>query len=236
MFVVEGSLNVLAALESGAPVEAVFAGERADDAVRDAARQRDVPIHELEAGVIERVADTVTPQPVMATVGFVDRPLVDLEHADFVIVCAGVRDPGNAGTVMRTAEAAGANGVICTEGSVDVYNPKTVRASAGSMFRVPMVSGGDAVGVVNQLRNWGMTTIGAAAHGGADPARIDLRRRIALVLGNEATGIPASVAPAFDETATIPLRGDAESLNVAMAAAVLSFEVARQRRAIEAGG
>lgn len=236
MFVVEGSLNVVAALASSASVEAVYVGDDADEAVLGAARQRDVPVVELASGVIERVSDTVTPQPVMATVAFVDRPLADMESADFVVVCAGVRDPGNAGTVMRSAEAAGAGGVICTEGSVDVYNPKTVRASAGSIFRVPMVAGGDAVGVVNQLRHWGMTTISAAAHGGADPADIDLRRRIALVLGNEAAGLSTELGSAVDESVTIPLHGRAESLNVAMAAAVLSFEVARQRRTDGASG
>jgi TrmH family RNA methyltransferase len=233
VFVVEGSLNVMAALDAGAPVETVYVGPDADGVMVDTVRQRAVAVVEVENGVIERVSDTVAPQPMLATVGFVDRPLADLERADFLVVCAGVRDPGNVGTVLRSAEAAGANGVICTDGSVDVYNPKTVRASAGSIFRVPIVVGGEAVGVVSQLRDWGITTIAAAAHGGADPGATDLRRRIALVFGNESAGIPSEVDPIVDESVTIPLQGHAESLNVGMAAAVLSFEVARQRRAGE---
>ncbi len=227
---VEGSLNVMAALDAGAAVEAVYASDDADGAVLEAAGRRGVAVIELERSVIERVSNTVTPQPVLATVAFGDRPLAELATADFVVVCASVRDPGNLGTVLRSAEAAGADGVICTEGSVDVYNAKSVRASAGSVFRVPIVAGGDAVGVVNQLRRWGITTIGAAAHGGADPAATDLRRRVALVFGNEAGGIPVELLPVIDEAVTIPVRGEAESLNVAMAAAVLSFEVARQKR------
>jgi TrmH family RNA methyltransferase len=224
---------VIAALESDAEVEAVFTEGREDASVLEAQR-RAVDVFELDSGVIERVSDAVTPQPVLATVKFVDRALSSLERADFVVVCAGVRDPGNAGTVIRTAEAAGANGVICANGSVDVYNPKTVRASAGSLFRIPIVAGGDAVGVVNQLRHWGMTTIGAAAHGGADPTDTDFSRRVALVFGNESGGIPDDVDPIVDEQVTIPLHGSAESLNVGMAAAVLSFEVARQRRTSKA--
>jgi TrmH family RNA methyltransferase len=179
---------------------------------------------------MERVGDTVTPQPLAAVVRFVDVPLTDLRNASFLVVCADVRDPGNAGTVLRSAEAAGADGVVCADGSVDIYNPKTVRASAGSVFHVPIVAGGDSVSVVNQFGEWGITTIGAFAHDGADPADIDLTKRIALVLGNEANGLPSAVGDAVQSRVTIPLQGRAESLNVGMAAAVLVFEVARQRR------
>jgi TrmH family RNA methyltransferase len=187
-------------------------------------------VFELAPGVMERVADTVSPQPVAAVVRFLDLQLDALQDASFVLVCADVRDPGNAGTVLRSAEAAGAEAVVCAGGSVDLYNPKTVRASAGSLFHVPVVAGGDPVSIVKQLRDWGMTAIGAAAHGGADPADVDFTRRVALVLGNESHGIPADVDETLAERVTIPLAGRAESLNVGMAAAVLGFEVARQRR------
>ncbi|MBA3653381.1 MAG: RNA methyltransferase [Actinobacteria bacterium] len=219
-----------AALEAGAPVEAVFVGPGADEAVVTPAVDRGIRRYDVDAGVIERIADTVTPQPVLAVVGFVDQPLDCLENATFVVVCAGVGDPGNTGTILRSAEAAGADGVVCGDGSVDVYNPKAVRASAGSLFHVPIVAGGDPVDVVDQLGRWGLTTIAAVAHGGTDPVAVDLRQRVAVVVGNEATGLAAPVEQAAAVKVTIPIRGRAESLNVGMATAVLAFEVARQRR------
>jgi RNA methyltransferase, TrmH family len=230
IFAVEGTRGVLTALDAGAPVEAVFAGPGSDADVLQRAADASVPVHHLAAGVMERIADTVTPQPVAALVRFVDRQLAELRHASFVVVCAGVGDPGNAGTVLRSAEAAGADGVVCADGSVDVYNPKTVRASAGSVFHVPIVAGGDPVTVVEQLGDWGLHTVGAVAHGGEDPVTMDLTQRVALVLGSEAHGLPAAVVAAVRSRATIVVPGRAESLNVGMAASILGFEVARQRR------
>ena len=220
------------ALDSGAPVDALFVGPDADRSLITRAADRGIAVHELAPGVMERVADTVTPQPVACISPFVDQPLASLRDSAFVVVCVDVRDPGNAGTVLRSAEAAGADGVLCPDGCVDIYNPKTVRASAGSVFHVPIVAGGDPVDVVAQLAEWGITTVGAAAHGGDDPATVDLSGRVALVVGNEATGLPDAVAAGTATRVTIPLHGRAESLNVGMAATLLAFEVARQRRAV----
>jgi RNA methyltransferase, TrmH family len=223
---------VAEALEAGAPVEALFAGPGADDRVMQAALAASVPVHHVAPGVLERVADTVTPQPLLATVGFVDVALDELADATFVVVCAGIRDPGNLGTILRSAEAAGAEGVVCADGSVDLYNPKTVRASAGSVFHVPIVAGGDALSVVKRLAGWGITGVGAVAHNGETPAAIDLTQRVAVVLGSESHGLPAAVDEAVARRVTIPLHGRAESLNVGMAAAILAFEVARQRSSV----
>ena len=186
--------------------------------------------HELAPGVIERVADAATPQPVMAVVPFVDVPLDSLADAAFLTVCVDLRDPGNAGTVLRSAEASGADGVIFCDGSVDVYNPKTVRASAGSLFHVRVVVGGDAVEVLDRIGDWGVTRFGTSSHEGEDYTAMDFTRPSAIVLGNEANGLPPHVTPALDKAVTIPMAGRSESLNVGMAAAVLCFEAARQRR------
>lgn len=185
---------------------------------------------ELAPGVMERIADAVTPQSVVAVVPFVDVPLESLQNASFLVVCVDVRDPGNAGTVMRSAEAAGADGVVFCDGSVDVYNPKTVRASAGSIFHVRVVVGGDAVEVLERIAGWGVQRLGTSSHAGADYTAVDLTRPSAIVLGNEAAGLPPHVADALDQVVTIPMAGRSESLNVGMAAAVLCFETARQRR------
>ena len=147
-FVVEGWKLLGEALAAGAGIESVYVGPGVEHPLLEDAHAAGVRVFELAPDVLERVADTTTPQPVMAVVRMVDVSVDDLERRDPVVVLVDVRDPGNAGTVLRSAEAAGAAGVVCCDGSVDVFNPKTVRASAGSVFQVPVVVGGDAVEVL----------------------------------------------------------------------------------------
>lgn len=230
---VEGTKVLAEALSSGAPVESVYVDSSAgpaEEAVLHAALAAGCRVFELAPGVLERIAGTVTPQALLAVVATVDVPLARAE-ADLVVVCVDVRDPGNAGTVLRSAEAAGAGAVVFCEGSVDVYNPKTVRASAGAVFHVPIVVGGPPGDVLHELARRGLRRLGTAARDGIPYTDTDLRAPTALVLGNEATGLPAAVATHLDGLVTIPMAGRAESLNVGMAAAVLCFEAARQRRA-----
>jgi RNA methyltransferase, TrmH family len=238
-FVVEGAKVLGEALAAGVAVESVFVdrslmatGAEALQQLLDQAYAAGSRVYELEHGVLARVADTVTPQPVLAVVPQIDVPLARLDQlgADLIVVCVEVRDPGNAGTVLRSAEAAGAGGVVCCDGSVDVFNPKTVRASAGALFHVPVVSGGDATEVLAQLGSWGLRRLGTASRGGQVYDETDLSGRVALVFGNEAHGLPADLQAVMDGVVTIPMAGRAESLNVGMAAAVLCFEAARQRR------
>jgi TrmH family RNA methyltransferase len=181
------------------------------------------------------VADTVSPQPVLAVVGFVPAALGDLADASLVLVCADVRDPGNAGTVIRTADASGVDAVVCCEGTVDPTNPKTVRASAGSVFHTPIVMGGEARAVTADLRARGFRTVGTVVRDGTDYTRFDWNRRVAVVLGNEASGLPDPLAASLDEQVSIPMAGRAESLNVGVSAAVLCFEALRQRRSAPEG-
>lgn len=217
------------ALAAGAPVEAVYAGPGAPGELLDRAEAAGLRVHRLAPGVVERVAGTVNPQPVLAVVRAVDRPLAELAGATLVVVCVDVRDPGNAGSVLRSAEAAGADGIVCCGGSVDVYNPKTVRASAGSIFHVPLVAGGDAMEVLQALARSGLRRLGTTIGAGRRYTEVDLTVPTALVFGNEASGLPARVSAGLDELVTIPLAGRTSSLNVGMAAAVLCFEAARQR-------
>jgi RNA methyltransferase, TrmH family len=228
--VVEGVKLVEEALDAGAAIEAAFVAPGAPKILVDRLQDKGIRTYAMAPDVLERVADAVTPQPVMAVVGYLDVELDTLRQATMVVVCVDVRDPGNAGTVLRSAEAAGADGVVFCEGSVDVYNPKTVRASAGSLFHVPFVTGGDPVKVLEESAAWGLHCLGTVASGGADYASTDLRRRVAFVLGNEAHGLPDDVADRLPERVTIPMTGRTESLNVGMAAAVLCFEASRQRR------
>lgn len=232
-FVVD-SLKVLdAALDAGAAIESLYLAPSVTDPVVDAvidrALARGIRASDLAPGVLERVAGTVTPQPVLAVAPYLDVPLDALRTADLVVVCVDVRDPGNLGTVLRTAEAAGVGGVICCDGTVDVYNPKCVRASAGSLFHVRVVAGGEPEEVLATLGEWGLHRMATRPAGGQAYHQADLVHPTAFVLGNEASGLPAGLDRLVDETVTIPMAGRGDSLNVGMAAAVLCFEAARQR-------
>lgn len=202
----------------------------ADRALVERARAAGADILQLEAGVIERVADAATPQPLIGVAPLIDASLDSVRGSSFLVVCAEISDPGNLGTVLRSARAAGAGGVVCTANSVDVHSPKVVRSSAGSMFHIPVVVGGNPVEVLEKLGSWGVVRLGAAVAGGADPSAADLTKPLALVVGNEAHGLPPAAAASLDSTLTIPMAAGVESLNVAMATTVLCFEVARQRR------
>jgi TrmH family RNA methyltransferase len=240
VFVVEGAKLLGCALDAGAPVESVFVGHTPDplrpdepgrprvDVVTRAAHAG-ARVFDLAPGVLERVADTVTPQPVLAVVGAPAATLEDLAGSTFVVVCVDVRDPGNTGAVIRVAHAAGAHGVVCCEGTVDPFNPKTVRASAGSVLRLPVVAGGDPGAVLDELARMGLRRLGASSHGGEPYTEVDMRAPLALVLGNEASGLPSSLDHHIDARVSVPMTGGAESLNVSTAAAVLCFEVTRVR-------
>ena len=230
----EGVKLLHSALEAGAPVEAVFVDDRARSnaevlTLLDAALEQGARIFDLAPGVLERVADTVTPQPVLAVVGMPDATLDELVGATFVVVCVDVRDPGNAGAVIRVAHAAGADAVVCTEGTVDPFNPKTVRASAGSVLHIPIVVDGDAETVLDALKGHGLRCLAAVSRGGTLYSDVDVASPFALVLGNEASGLPSHLAQRLDATVTIPMGGGAESLNVSTAAVVLCFDAARRR-------
>lgn len=226
----EGAKVIGEALDAGVALEAVFVADGTDgvDALLQRALDAGARVHTLQRGLIDRVADTVTPQPLMAIAPWVDVPLADVREADFLVVCVDVRDPGNAGTVLRSAGAAGASAVVFCDGSVDVFNPKTVRASAGSLFHVPVVNGGPVEDVLATLGDWGVRRLGTVARDGEPYDEADLTVPVALVLGNEAHGLPPGLS--LDGALTIPMAGSSESLNVGMAAAVLCFEIARQRR------
>lgn len=233
VFVLEGAKVVSVALDAGVPLEGVYlapAGrlEVGAGAVAERALCAGTRVHYLAEGVMERVAGTVTPQPVLALAPFLDVGLGELRGARAVVVCAGVRDPGNAGTILRSAEAAGAGGVVFCAGSVEVYNPKVVRASAGAVCQVPVVVGGEPAEVLGEIGGWGARRLAAVARGGQDYREVDLGGQVALVLGNEAAGLAPELEGLVDAEVTIPMPGRAESLNVGVTAALLCFEVARR--------
>jgi len=233
--VVEGAELLSVAIAAGAAVEAVYvAPEGADvpavEEVTASVLGVGGRVFDLAPGVMERVASTVTPQPMLSVVAYRPAPWTSLDGATLVVVCIDVRDPGNLGTVIRTADAAGADAVVCCEGTVDPTNPKTVRATAGSLFHVPVVAGGTTAAALSELAARGFTTVATVVRDGTDYVGFDWTRSVALVLGNEASGLDDSLVADLDARVTIPMGGRSESLNVGVSAAVLCFEALRQRR------
>ncbi len=233
VFVAEGVTLLREALDAGVIPETVFYAPDADaDLVNDAI-DAGVDAYGLEHGVMEKVADAVTPQPVCSVIPALDVSLSSLPIDGFVIVAVDVRDPGNAGTMMRSGAAAGAKGIVFCNGSVDVFNPKTVRATAGALFHLPVVTSVSVDEVLGAFGALGRTRLAAVAHDGVDYTTLDLTMPTAFVMGNEAHGLPEGLA-GIDAGITIPLPGPIESLNVGVATAVLCFEAARQTRMVKA--
>lgn len=234
---VEGAKLLGEAVTAGALVETVFVdahrAKAGELAVVEDARRSGADVLELQPGVLERVCDAVHGPAVAAVVEMVDVPLpeVDVKRDGPVLVGVGIRDPGNAGTIIRSAGASGAVAVIFCSGSVDMYNPKTVRSSAGALFQVPVVAGESAEEVLAELGRRDVHRIAATPVGGRDYTSVDLTSPVALVLGGEANGLSPGLLDRVDGRITIPMVRGTESLNVAMAATVLCFEAARQREA-----
>jgi TrmH family RNA methyltransferase len=220
-----------AALDRDAALEAVFLGPGAARAFAPLVARivaAGLPIAVLKDGVLEKLGSTVTPQPVLATAPKPEQH-GHLEGDGLVLVGIELADPGNVGTVLRSAEASGAAGIVLSAGSVDAYNPKVVRASAGAIFGVPVIEGWSAVEALDVLGQQGRQRLAADARGGTPYDAVEFTAPTAVVLGSEAHGIPTVLDAHLDGRVTIPMQGPTESLNVATAATVLCFESARQR-------
>jgi TrmH family RNA methyltransferase len=232
-FVVDGPILLGDALDAGVVVDEVVATPACPQTLLDRAAAAGAVVHRARETDLGRVVDAVTPQGVAAVARFEDRDAADLAAIapGLTLVLVGVSDPGNAGTLMRSAEAAGAGAVLFCDGSVDPYGPKCVRSSAGAVFRLAVSRDGDAGLALGALARAGVGTVATLARGAMPYDQADLAGPVAIVLGSEAHGLPASVAAAVDAAVTIPMQGRAESLNVAMAGTILCFESLRQRRA-----
>jgi TrmH family RNA methyltransferase len=223
-FVVEGPQAVREAL---GVLETLFATDLADPLAVEAAG-RGVEVVHVDDKVLQSLGETVTPQGVVGVAPLLTGVLPD--HPLLVAVLHEVSDPGNAGTVIRTADAAGADAVVLTAGSVDPHNGKCVRATAGSLWHLPVLGDADALVTLAALRGQGVTVLATTGTGGTDLDDVDLSGPTAWVFGNEAHGLPENVLAAADLQVRIPIHGRAESLNLASAAAVCLYSSARAHR------
>ncbi|WP_066950973.1 TrmH family RNA methyltransferase [Streptomyces lushanensis] len=247
-FIAEGPQAVREAVahrgEDGEPTltelfTTVEAAERYADIV-DTARATGARVHHAADTVLADVSQTVTPQGLLGVCRFLDSPFESVLRARprLVAVLAHVRDPGNAGTVLRCADAAGADAVVLTDASVDLYNPKSVRASAGSLFHLPVVVGIPVEQAVRELQDEGVRILAADGAGDRDlDDELDadtMGGPTAWIFGNEAWGLPEETRALADAVVRVPIHGKAESLNLATAAAVCLYASARAQRVLRA--
>ena len=178
------------------------------------------------------IADTKTPQGILTVVRKPDDAVgceTDKEHAPFYVILENLQDPGNLGTVLRTAEAAGADGVFATDDTVDLYSPKTIRSTMGAVYRVPYRTFPSIREIASLMREKGIKTFAAHLGGEKIYTGCDLTVPCAVVIGNEGRGLSDEAVSCLDEKILIPMRGKTESLNAAMAAGIIMYEAARQR-------
>ncbi|MET1004920.1 MAG: RNA methyltransferase [Propionibacteriaceae bacterium] len=240
LFLAEGPQAVREALAQPELVTAVFVGQSTSArhaALVDTAQHAGLSPVLLSDRDLASLSETVTPQGVVAVSRTLDVELDDAlaDRPRLVVCCAQVRDPGNAGTVIRCADAFGADAVILTAGSVDAYNAKTVRASAGSLFHLPLVVGTELEVAIDACRARGLQVLAADGSGDVDLDDLtvsgDLAKPTAWLMGNEAWGLPDEQLRLADRVVRVPLYGAAESLNLSTAAAVCLYATASAQRA-----
>jgi TrmH family RNA methyltransferase len=239
LFLADGPKAVEGALTVPGCAAEVFATVAATEQYADlvaAAHAAEVAWRPVEDRALALLSDAVTPAGVVAVCRFLDRPIghVLASGARLVALCADVRDPGNAGTVVRTADAAGADAVVLAGDSVDAYNAKTVRATVGSLFHLPLALERDTASAVAAARSAGLVVLAADGAGEDDlDELVDagvLRAPTAWLFGNEAWGLPEELAALADRRVRIPIHGRAESLNLSTAAALCLYASARAHR------
>jgi TrmH family RNA methyltransferase len=238
LFLAEGAKVLTEALATGGVVEVLATVGASEEyaALRKAVDEAGIPWQPADDDAIGSLSGAVTPQGIVAVCRFLDVPLESLVEARDtgpLVICSDVRDPGNAGTVIRTADAAGAAGVVLAGQSVDLYNDKTVRATVGSLWHLPVALHDDPLDAVRRAQASGRTVLAAEGAGETDLFEAEqtdlLDRPHAWLLGNEARGLPEDLAALADHRVAIPIYGRAESLNLATAAAVCLYASARRR-------
>jgi RNA methyltransferase, TrmH family len=230
---VEGMHLVEEAIRSGLRISSVFFAESARDRAHKLLPQlpKQCEVLLLPDDVFSSAVPSESPQGVAAVVRVSPFSLAEVLRAQpaLLVLAAGLQDPGNLGTIARAGEAFGATGLLLAENTVSAWNWKSIRASAGSLFRVPVVKG-ETAPVLAELKARGIVVLATSSHKGTPISQTDLSRPLALIVGNEGAGVPKYVLAQADEVVTIPHSDKVESLNAAIAASVVLYEASRQRR------
>ncbi len=232
LFLIEGPHLVEEALKSGSGFEMALFSEKAPKEIVAAIEEKEIPSYFIDNRTMRSLSDTENDQGVLGIVPKFSYLLKDIkkDNRQCVIVCDGVQDPGNLGTIIRSAAAAGCGAVVTSFDSADIYNPKTVRATGGALFHLPVIAGEDLEKTLKHLSSSGFKIFCAEPSGGKDIYCVDLSKVFAVVVGSEGRGVKPAVRCLCDSALTIPISKNTESLNAAVAAAVIMFEAVRQRK------
>ena len=233
MFLVEGFRFAEEAIDSDFEVVHIFISARGELKYENSSLkskiQKETKIYSISDSLFKSICDTEHPQGIMAVVR--NKPVEIKYDQGFYMLVDKIQDPGNMGTIIRTAHAAGALGVIITKGTVDIYNEKTLRATMGSIFKIPIIYDID-LSLVQKLRNSGFKLVASSLDTEKNFYDVDLKRKVIISVGNEGNGISTEVYDLCDLKIKIPMPGGAESLNAAVAASIMMYEVVRQKNNI----
>lgn len=213
-------------------VEKVYVSESLYNKKKQELHLDKFPVEILSDSVFQYVSDTKTPQGILCIVKqkkYHTEDLLDIKNPHFIVL-DNLQDPGNLGTIVRTAEGAGVDAVFLSKESVDIYNPKTIRSTMGSIYRMPVVYVEDLLELLNTFKQKGIKSYAAHLEGKNSYDKEDYQAGTAILIGNEGNGLRDEVADSADIWVQIPMQGKVESLNAAIAASILMFEVYRQRR------
>jgi len=229
-FLLEGAKNIADALAlSAGIIQAVYiTPEFKDKELAALLKQNRVQVMEVSEEDIKVISDTEAPQPIIAVANFATlRP--DWNTARYVTLCDAVQDPGNVGAIFRTSLALGMDAVVLGKGSCDAYNPKVVRSSVGALLRLPFEVGEDLQAKMEFLRTKGFSIVATSSHGTITLDKAKLRKKVALIMGNEGAGTGATFLDMADAVVKIPLKNKVESLNVSVAHGILSYQLIHGR-------
>ena len=234
MFLVEGFRFAEEALDSDFEVMQIFISARGESKYENSLLkdklQKNTKVYSISDSLFKTICDTDNPQGIIAAVK--NKP-VDIKYNNgFYMLADKIQDPGNMGTIIRTAHAAGALGVIITKGTVDIYNEKTLRSTMGSIFKVPVIEDKD-LSLVKELKDAGFKLVTSSLDTDKNFYDIDLKEKIIISVGNEGNGISEEIYNLSDLKVKIPMPGGAESLNAAVAASIMMYEVIRQKNSTQ---
>jgi RNA methyltransferase, TrmH family len=235
LFFIEGIRFVEEALKEKADMQRILVSEQLEEVrggreILEKVREQGTEVAVLSHKLAKEISDTENPQGIFSTIKMREYNLQSiLVPGGFFVLLEGLQDPGNMGTIIRTADAAGASGIVLSKGCVDIYNPKVLRSTMGSVFHLPFCLVEDLSEAIITLRRQDIKVCAAHLKGTASYFELDMTGGIALIIGNEANGISAAVAETADMLVKIPMPGRAESLNASVAAGLLMYEVVRQR-------
>ena len=234
-FLIEGVRLLEEAIKEEISIEEVFYTARINESTRGSQllasiQTRHIPLSQIPEKVMESISETESPQGVLAVARQLQRTLKDItKDKKPVIMACGLQDPGNLGTIIRTADAGGCGGVITTQNTVDTYNSKVIRATMGSIFRMPVLKIDDPEETISGLKKEGYQIIATTAHSRSSYLDVDYMKPTAFLIGQEGSGLSREVLESADKGVFIPMGKGVESLNAAVSASILIYEAFRQR-------